>query len=129
MADWREDCRRAARYPLSLSVRYCCAGDDVWYDGTTIEMSHSGVRFVADGPRPGVATRIDFSVALTSFGPTEGSTALCSGRIVRVGDAGSGHRRVVAATIDEYHLSPSSAAVLTKASAPRHEGRLARQAR
>ena len=74
---------RSPRFPLHLPLRYRTSQSPEWRQGTTENMSHSGVFFWAENPL-GVDTRVEMRVILPI---PETETAhpeiSCQGRVVR----------------------------------------------
>ena len=75
---------RAQRYSLALPVRYRPLGLQEWSDGTTENISSSGVLFRGEKPLD-LDQEIEISIALLSAEPAIADTDLvCRARIVRV---------------------------------------------
>ncbi len=100
---------RARRFALSLSVSYRRPSDGVWIEGTSIDISRTGVLFTAAPPAPAVGERIEFRVRLPAIRGPCGSEALCTGRVLRVIPGSSERAEVaLAVAIDRYRLVPAS---------------------
>jgi hypothetical protein len=72
---------RSQRFPLELPLKYRPLGSDEWLEGTTENISSSGVLFRTDHPFD-IDTPIEVDIALLP-GRATGSDVLCQGRIVR----------------------------------------------
>ena len=95
--------RRAKRFPIMTSLLFRSHGESEWRTGSTVNFSHSGVLFRADGPPPGLGCAVDFIVTLPLNGLTPCPQVRCTGRVVRVAEgdlAGCSH--AVAVAIDGY---------------------------
>ena len=95
---------RAVRYNLQLTVRFRPAGESAWLDGTTQNVSASGVLFHA--PRPIAAnTPVELRLALP-LGPAPNafSEVMCNGRIVRTVPSPVDGHTGLAVAIDDYKL-------------------------
>lgn len=74
---------RAQRFPLDLPVRYCRVGETVWMDGTTENISHSGVLFRVGQPLD-IDSPVEIRITLPATSPgSPGSQIICQARIVR----------------------------------------------
>ncbi len=96
---------RAVRYNLQLSVRFRPAGESAWQDGTTQNVSASGVLFRALAPLA-TNTSVELRLALP-LGPAPDafSEAICNGRIVRtVAPSPVDTRTGIAVEISDYTL-------------------------
>ncbi len=95
--------RRAKRFPIATSLLFREHGGSEWYPASTVNLSHSGVLFQADGPLPGKGDTVDFVVTLPMSGIAPAPHVRCTGRVVRIGpDEVAGAGRGVAVTIDGY---------------------------
>jgi hypothetical protein len=96
---------RALRYNLELSVRYRPAGGVGWLDGTTQNVSASGVLFHASTPLA-ANTSVELRLALpVGTAPDAFSEVICNGRIVRtVGPSPVDTRTDIAVEISDYKL-------------------------
>jgi hypothetical protein len=72
---------RAERFPLELPVKYRPLGSNVWFEGTTENISRSGVLFRTDHIVD-VDTPIEIDIALLP-GAAGRADVHCHGRIVR----------------------------------------------
>jgi hypothetical protein len=96
---------RAVRYNLQLAVRFRPAGDSAWRDGTTQNVSRSGVLFRASTPLA-TDTPVELRLALP-IGPAPDafSEVICNGRIVRTVEPSSVDTRTgIAVEISDYKL-------------------------
>lgn len=93
---------RAARFNLRLPIRYRASGATVWDEGTTENISRSGVLFRALYPLE-VGTSVDMSFVLPVEMAGGTSEVNCRGRVVRV-QPDRGSRAGLAATISNYHI-------------------------
>jgi hypothetical protein len=96
---------RAVRYNLQLSVRFRPAGDSAWRDGTTQNVSSSGVLFRASTPLA-ANTPVELRLALP-IGPAPDafSEVICNGRIVRtVAPSPADTQTGIAVEISDYKL-------------------------
>ncbi len=96
---------RAARYSLRLPVRYRRAGDMYWNEGTTENISRSGVLFRAPELLD-PATPVEFTFLLPGAASgREGASVNCDGSIVRaVPPEGADALPSLAAKISSYRL-------------------------
>src|SRR5438552_189713 len=101
---------RASRYPLQLSIRYRRVGDPDWRNGTTENISRSGVLFRAEEP-VAAETDVELRLALPANAPTgERAEVACRGRVVRTVSASAGHPWPGSAVvIEHYEFLPASA--------------------
>jgi hypothetical protein len=99
---------RAIRFKLQLPVRYRPVGRSEWQEGTTENISHTGLLFrtaeIVD-----VNTPIEMRVVLpVGISADEFAEVYCAGRVVRtVQDSGAPIQSGLAAAITEYRLLPS----------------------
>jgi hypothetical protein len=93
---------RAERFPLELPVRYRRVGEAAWLQGTTQNISYSGVLFHADEPLD-VDTLVEISITLAVAAPSQ---VLCQARIVRAEARPSGPPAALSAAFLEYQLFP-----------------------
>ena len=97
--------RRAKRFPIMTSLLFRSHGESEWRTGSTVNFSHSGVLFRADGPPPGLGCAVDFIVTLPLNGLTPSPQVRCTGRVVRVAEGDlTGGSQAVAVAIDGYAL-------------------------
>ena len=98
-----KDRPRAARFNLRIPIRYRASGEVDWGEGTTENISRSGVLFRAKHLLE-VGTAVDMSFVLpVEMGGKARAEVSCRGRIVRT-QANAGARPGVAATIASYHF-------------------------
>ena len=89
-----------------MPVRYRAFGGDDWHEGSTENMSRTGLLFRADRLLP-LSTPIEMLVTLP-IGPG-GSEIRCRGRVVRaVPSAAPDSLPALATTISAYHFLRSS---------------------
>jgi hypothetical protein len=96
---------RALRYNLQLAVRFRPAGDSAWRDGTTQNVSSSGVLLRASTPLAS-DTPVELRLALP-VGPAADafSEVICNGRIVRTVAPSSVNRQTgIAVEISDFKL-------------------------
>ena len=93
---------RAPRFPLQLCVRYRPIGDTGWREGTTKNISCSGVLF-SGGERISPQVECEFRLQLQLKRPAE---IVCRGHIVRSSTIDGVQ---MAATIDQYSFRDSTA--------------------
>ena len=97
---------RAQRFDLRVPVRYRAFGGDDWHEGSTENMSRTGLLFRTDRLLP-VSTSIEMLVALP-IGPG-GAEIRCRGRVVRtLPSAAPDSLPAVAATISTYRFLSGS---------------------
>lgn len=109
---------RALRFPLHLGVRYRLIGQRDWRQGTTENISHSGVLFRGEDSLP-VAEDIELRLELLAVAAgARFADVKCRGRVVRtISPADDQPWPRVAMQIDYYHFIPPSTAF---DSLPRH---------
>ncbi len=90
---------RAQRFPIETFVRFRASGDTHWSEGTTVNISRSGVLFYAPKalrPKTKIEMRIIFPTVLI----------VCWGSVSRTEPATSGNARsALAAVIIDYALT------------------------
>ena len=97
--------KRALRFPIEAPLRYRIGGEFAWTEGSTVNISRSGILFRSDKeipPKTMLQMCIVFPSELTGYDTT---TILCWGPVVRNGDvnaSGSGH--TLAAAIIKYRF-------------------------
>jgi hypothetical protein len=86
-------------------------GLSAWQQAATINVSRSGVLFLAHGPLPSHVRAVDFVVSLPLNGFSQVPSVRCVGRVVRIApaDAAAGGR-AVAVSIDGWALEGRTAA-------------------
>jgi hypothetical protein len=101
--DEMETRRRAKRFPIAASMLFRERSASEWRLASTVNLSHLGVLFRADGPLPAMGHAVDFIVTLPMNGLAQPPQVHCTGHIVRIAPeelAGGGH--AVAITVDGY---------------------------
>lgn len=100
---------RALRFNLHLTVRFRSAGETVWRDGVTQNVSRSGVLFHASTPLD-ANTPVELRLALPIGSSADAfSEVICSGRIVRtVAPSSANQRTGIAVAISHYELVPGN---------------------
>jgi hypothetical protein len=76
---------RAPRFPIQTTVHYRVSGEHDWHEGTSINISRTGVLFKAEDdlpPQTVLEMRIQFPAELTGDTPTN---VVCWGPIIRRG--------------------------------------------
>ncbi len=94
---------RAPRFPIEAKMQYREGGESAWHEGTTINISRSGVLFKSDRtlePRKVLEMRIAFPPEFTGDSETG---VLCWGPVVRQTD----DPPAMAATIFHYRFQHS----------------------
>lgn len=98
---------RAQRYSLALPVRYRPLGLQDWSDGTTENISSSGVLFRGERPLD-LDAEIEIAIALLSAEPAVADTDLvCRARIVRLKPDAPGEVAAYAAVFWDYRFDRS----------------------
>jgi len=96
---------RAQRFQLHLPLRYRRLGESKWHEGTTENISRSGMLFKADEAlQPNVQLEINLvlPVEIAGLSPTE---VVCRGEVVRtVEPRGETLSPALAARILQYHF-------------------------
>jgi signal transduction histidine kinase/DNA-binding response OmpR family regulator len=96
---------RAQRFNLHLPLRYRRVGEEAWRQGTTANISRSGLLFKAEEVlQPNVQLEINLVLPaeIAGLSPTE---VVCRGEVVRsVEDEGSSTSPALAAKILQYHF-------------------------
>ena len=77
---------RATRLHVAAQLVYRRIGDDCWGAGHTVNVSRTGVLFVAGGPSLPPGTEVEFVIDLSKLVQDAESCARCFGRIVRCRD-------------------------------------------
>ena len=99
--------RRAARFPIATSVLFREHGGSEWHQGSTVNISCSGVLCRSREPLPGPGDSVDFILTLPVNDRTPASRVRCTGHVVRIGhEEPAAEGRAVAITIDRYALGP-----------------------
>jgi hypothetical protein len=96
---------RARRFPIAAELLFREHGQRAWRSGTTVNVSRSGVLFLAEGTPPGPARPLDFILTLPFNGEAPAPRVRCQGHVVRIAPeapAGGGH--AVAVSIEGYAL-------------------------
>jgi len=94
---------RATRFDVAAPLVYRRVGEEGWRTGHTVNVSRTGVLFVAPTPVLPPMTAVEFVIELPNPGVHGGSRVQCLGRIVRCRDRPQALVSV-AATIDTYQL-------------------------
>lgn len=98
-------CPRATRFAVATSIQFREPGSAEWRQGRTLNISRTGVLFVAASPLPRASSELECIVALPVFGPGPAVSVLCWGRVARVEwDETVDGRRSAAVTIDGYRF-------------------------
>ncbi len=98
---------RAQRYPLAAPFRYRRLGEAEWSAGTTVNISSSGVLFVAESPiRPGMAIEVWFTLPPPQA-RAEGAEVVGSGFVVR--SEGEAQPLRLAVRLHHYNLTRRAA--------------------
>jgi PAS domain S-box-containing protein len=96
---------RAQRFQLHLPLRYRRLGENVWHEGTTENISRSGMLFQADEllqPSAQLEINLVLPQEIAGLSATE---VVCRGEVVRtVEHAGNGLSPALAARILQYHF-------------------------
>jgi len=97
---------RAPRFPIQTPLHYRESGRQGWSDGTTVNISFTGVLFRAAkplDPKTMIEMRILIPAEITGKGP---ANVVCWGPVVRTVPAGPDDRRpALAASILDYRLT------------------------
>lgn len=97
--------KRAQRFVIELPMRYRLKGDAGWSEGTTVNISTSGVLFQASRvlePQSEIDIALTLPVAISGEAPAEIG---CRGMVVRkVSAKGHGKRSLLAASIVRYRF-------------------------
>jgi len=97
---------RAQRFPLDLPLRYRRVGETVWMDGTTENISHSGVLFRVGKPLD-VDSPVEIRITLPATSQSSpGSQVICQARIVRA-EMRSDQSIALAAAFSRQQLVPT----------------------
>lgn len=95
---------RAVRYNLELTVRFRPTGESDWRDGTTQNVSASGVLFHATTPLA-ADTRVELRLTLPiDPAPDAFSEVICNGHIARTASSPVAGRTGLAVAISDYKL-------------------------
>ena len=105
----RKLARRAQRFAVELSMRYREKGSTEWLEGTTLNISASGVLFQSETmlqPRTAIAVALLLPVVIPGEARAE---IVCQGRVTRNVPAKScGGSHALAAAFQYYRISKSS---------------------
>jgi hypothetical protein len=94
---------RAARFNLRIPIRYRASGEVAWDEGTTENISRTGVLFRTERLlKEGTAVDMSFVLPVEMGGESRAEVS-CRGRIVRT-QSDIGARAALAATISNYHF-------------------------
>lgn len=96
---------RAQRFPIHIPIFYRGQGRKEWRNGITLNISKSGVLFLAEEAlRPSTVVRIKMQLPAAIRGQAPGEI-LCDGRVIRViTGIASKDSPVLGATIHSYRL-------------------------
>jgi PAS domain S-box-containing protein len=95
---------RAQRFQLHLPLRYRRLGEKQWHDGTTQNISRSGMLFEADQVlSPSVQLEINLVLPAEIAGLSE-TEVVCRGEVVRAVEAPDAMNAALAARILQYHF-------------------------
>jgi len=101
---------RAQRYDLHIPLKYRLVGEDQWREGTTENISRSGVLFRAD-EKISAKAQLEFNLMLPvgAAGPSP-AEVVCRGEVVRIEEKGgpSNNNPTLAAKILQYHFQHGS---------------------
>jgi hypothetical protein len=96
---------RPTRFPIETAFQFRQSGEPEWHEGTTINISRSGVLFRADAElslQTILEMRITFPAALSGENPTQ---VVCWGPVVRTEYGPEGNSRPrIAASIFRYRF-------------------------
>jgi len=93
---------RARRFNLQLPIRYRLVGEQIWHDGTTANISRSGLLFQAEEaiqPEAQLEISLVLPPEIAGLAPTE---VVCRGQVVRTETMGVSP--ALAAKILQYHF-------------------------
>ncbi len=93
---------RATRYEFGAVILFRVDGEPSWREGWTVNVSRTGVLFLADEPRLDIQAPVEMIVVLPNFGSGTMARIRCTGHIVRIGDKSG--RVSMAATIEHYRF-------------------------
>lgn len=100
---------RARRFNLHLPLRYRLVGDQRWLQGTTENISRSGLLFQAEEilqPNAQLEINLVLPAEIAGLAATE---VVCRGEVVRsIGSPGTGISPSLAAKILQYHFQHGS---------------------
>jgi len=109
MASWSVQTRivqRAPRFALKMPVLFRRLGEEEWREGTTENISRSGVLLRAEESLPEQAP-LEIRMGLPAQIPgTQGASIICHAQVVRNVAANGDARPGCAASICEYNLVP-----------------------
>lgn len=95
---------RAQRFQLHLPLRYRRLGEKQWHEGTTHNISRSGMLFEADQVlSPSVQLEINLVLPAEIAGLSE-TEVVCRGEVVRAIEAPDAMNAALAARILQYHF-------------------------
>jgi hypothetical protein len=97
---------RAARYPLHVTALYQSAGDAEWREGTTVDISASGVLIEVEDPLP-VGAPVEFRLVLPPVGAAgEHGEIRGRGRVARLAAPPASSHCWCAVAIEQYEFEP-----------------------
>jgi len=109
MSGWTHSSRnvpRAPRFALQMPVLFRRPGEEEWREGTTENVSRSGVLLRAGEALPERAA-VEIRMALPAQIPgTQGASIICHAQVVRTLEPNGDPRPGYAATICDYNLVP-----------------------
>jgi hypothetical protein len=96
--------KRAQRFDIRTPIRYRVSGESEWRQGTTENMSSSGVLFQCDDSvKPGAALEVIWAVPTVVSGSA--AQVHCRGTVVRsIKGAGETDPATLAVTISNYRI-------------------------
>jgi hypothetical protein len=83
---------RATRAPLSIPIMYRRAGEDTWFQSTSVNLSESGVLFGPAELQPGARVEVILSPPI-QIGSMAPGKQLCVAEVVRATDGGAAAAR------------------------------------
>jgi hypothetical protein len=96
---------RASRYPLHLTALYQPVGDIDWREGTTVDISASGVLIEVDDPLP-LGTPVEFRLVLPPVDPgTPRGEIHGRGRVTRLAGPPASSHWQCAVAIEQYEFN------------------------
>lgn len=99
---------RAQRFNLHLPLKYRLLGEDGWHQGTTENISRSGLLFQAEESIPASA-QLEINLVLPAeIAGLASAEVVCRGEIVRTVDPASNIHPSLAAKILQYHFQHGS---------------------
>jgi len=94
---------RAERFPMRIPLKYRAVGAREWRDGTTANISASGVLFSAESMlQQGI--RLELTLVFPGQVSSQYGRVICYGNVVRVQQPSTDEPAAMAATIRKYRL-------------------------